>query len=135
MIALLALSVIAYAQQSGALVWNPNGSNTTINAPASSGTAFTYQLPSKTGNQTFAMLSDITTGPTPAPTPVPTPVGPPRYVGVVTLVNGTASVTLPTITTGCRVSSRSGIDPRYSLTGATWTFNGAPTDTVDYDCQ
>jgi len=123
---LLVVTGVVYAQQSGSLVWNPNGATTTINAPATG--TFTYTLPTKTG--TFALVSDV---PTTTPVPVPTP---PHYFGFVTLVNGTGTVSFPTSVNGCRVSDRSGNSVKYGPTGnpAVWQFSGVGP-TVDYECR
>ena len=119
------LGVVAYAQ-SGSLVWNPNGAQTTINA-AASGT-FAFQLPAKSG--TFALVSDI-----PAPVPPTTPTQA-QYFGTVVLVNGTGSVTFATVISGCRVSDRSGNSVKYGPTPnpLIWQFSGVGP-TIDYESR
>ncbi len=126
---LLLLTTIAYAQTHSLTI-----GSFTINAGATRTVNSDDLLTVQQGDARYARAVTATPTPTPIATPVPAPVVP-QYFGTVTLVNGTASVTLPTITRGCVVSSRSGIDPRYSLSGSTWTFSGAPTDIVDYDCR
>jgi len=122
------LGVVAYAQQSGTLVWDSKGANTTINAPATG--TFIFQLPAKSG--TFALVTDI---PASLPTPVPTPAVP-QYFGVVNLVSGTGTVTFATAVSGCRVSDRSGNSVKYGPTAnaTIWQFSGVGP-TVDYECR
>src|SRR5690348_7084785 len=94
---LLCVGVVAARQSTGILNWNPNGSTITINGPATSGTAFTYALPSRSG--TLALVE--TSSPTPTPPPVPVPSVQP------------APLQSPVAGAGTTVT-----DP----TGAVWTF-------------
>lgn len=116
-IAMLLCVGVVGAQQSGSLVWNPNGSNVTVNAPANGGT-LTYALPVKSG--TLALTADIAT--------------PPQLAnGTITLVNGTGTASIPSSIVRCVVSDPSGNSVRYTRSGGTLTVFGVGP-TVDWVC-
>lgn len=104
-IAMLLCVGIVSAQQSGSLVWNPNGSNATVNAPTNAG-ALTYTLPGKSG--TLALTSDV-------------PPAPGVANGSISLTSGTGTALIPSASTRCIVSDPSGNSVRYVRAGTSLT--------------
>lgn len=115
-IAMLLCVGVVGAQQAGSLVWNPNGSSVTVNAPANAGT-LAYALPGKSG--TLALTTDI------AALPVTS--------GTITLSNGTGSATVPLTTVRCVVSDPSGNSVKYAKAAGTLTVSGVGP-TIDFAC-
>lgn len=111
------------AQQSGVLNWNPNGSVVSINAPTTSGTAFNYALPTKSG--TLALTTDI---PPPVSAPAPSVIN-----GTITLAGGTGTAIIPSTTSRCVVSDPSGNSVRYMRGATVLTVFGAG-QSVDFIC-
>jgi hypothetical protein len=116
LVMLLCVTIVG-AQQAGSLVWNPNGSNITVNGPTTPGAALTYAFPAKSG--TVALTSDVTT--------------PSIVNGSISLTNGTGSATLPTGITRCVVSDPSGNSVKYSQAPTTLTVFGVGP-VVHYIC-
>lgn len=116
---LLCVGVVG-AQQAGSLVWNPNGSSVTVNAPANAGT-LAYALPGKSG--TLALIADLPSA----------PASPTIASGTITLTNGTGTATVPTTVVRCVVSDPSGNSVKYSRLGTTLTVSGVGP-TVDFVC-
>lgn len=113
---ILCVGVVS-AQSVGSLVWNPNGSNVTVNAPTNAGTLI-YALPGKSG--TLALTSDT---PPPANT----------VSGSITLANGTGTATIPLATVRCIVSDPSGNSVKYAKVAGTLTVNGVGP-VIDFAC-
>lgn len=107
---------IVVAQQSGTLVWNPNGSSITVTGPATP-TTLNLTLPQKNG--TLALIGDI---------PSTAVVN-----GSITLVSGTGSATIPAASVRCIVSDASGNSVKYTKGATSLTVQGVGP-VIDFAC-